>query len=71
MTGVQTCALPICSGYEPLVTYANSVLQDKVIFGSGWPLLPLERSVSEFRALPWKPEVIPKLLGENLLRALQ
>jgi predicted TIM-barrel fold metal-dependent hydrolase len=58
------------SGYEPLVTYANSVLQDKVIFGSGWPLLPLERSISEFRALPWKPEVVPKLMGGNLLRAL-
>jgi hypothetical protein len=59
------------SGYEPLVTYGNSVLQDKLIFGSGWPLLPLQRSVEEFRALPWKAEVISKLLGINLSRALK
>jgi predicted TIM-barrel fold metal-dependent hydrolase len=59
------------SGYEPLLTYGNSVLQDKLIFGSGWPLLPLERSLAEFRALGWKAEVIPKLLGLNALRALE
>jgi predicted TIM-barrel fold metal-dependent hydrolase len=58
------------SGYEPLVTYGNSVLQDKIIFGSGWPLLPMQRSFDEIRALPWRPEVLPKLLGGNARRAI-
>lgn len=58
------------SGYEPFVTYGNSVLQDKLIFGSGWPLLPLRRSLAEMRALPWRPEVLPKILGGNARRAL-
>ena len=59
------------SGYEPFVTYGNSVLQDKLIFGSGWPLLPLRRSLAEMRALPWRPEVLPKILGGNARRALR
>lgn len=58
------------SGYEPLVTYGNGVLRDKLIFGSGWPLLPLRRSVEEMRALPWRPEVLPQIMGENARRAL-
>jgi hypothetical protein len=58
------------SGYEPLFTYGNGVLRDKVIWGSGWPLLSLRRSLEEMRALPWRTEVLPKILGENARRAL-
>lgn len=57
------------SGYEPLFTYGNSVLQDKMIFASSWPLLPLQSYVEEFLSLPWKPEVLPKILRENGMRA--
>jgi predicted TIM-barrel fold metal-dependent hydrolase len=53
------------SGYEPLLTYGNSVLGDKIIFGSGWPLLPLGRTVAEARALPLKPENAARFLSEN------
>jgi hypothetical protein len=53
------------SGYEPLFTYGNGVLQDKVIFGSGWPLLPLEQTLDEIRSLPWRPQVLTKLLWDN------
>jgi hypothetical protein len=58
------------SGYEPLFAYGNGVLSDKVIFGSGWPLIPLRRTIQEMMALPWKPEVLPLLFRENGLRAL-
>jgi predicted TIM-barrel fold metal-dependent hydrolase len=58
------------SGYEPLLTYGNSVLQDKLIFGSGWPLLPMRRSLAEMRALPWRTAVLPKIMGDNAARAL-
>ena len=57
------------SGYESLFTYGNGVLQDKMIFGSSWPLLPLDRYIKEFLSLPWKPEVLPKVLRENGLKA--
>jgi len=56
------------SGYEPLFTYGNGVLQDKMIFGSGWPLLPLEQTLSEIRSLPWRPQVLTKLLWDNAAR---
>lgn len=58
------------TGWEPLLTYGNNVLQDKLIFGTSWPLLPLKRSVQELRALPMKPEVIEKWLGGNLGRLI-
>lgn len=58
------------TGWEPLITYGNNVLQDKLIFGTSWPLLPLKRSIEELRALPIKPEVAEKWLGGNLARLL-
>jgi predicted TIM-barrel fold metal-dependent hydrolase len=58
------------SGYEPLFVYGNGVLRDKMIWGSGWPLLSLKRSLDEMRRLPWKPDVLPKVLGANAERAL-
>ena len=56
--------------WEPLITYGNNVLQDKLIFGTSWPLLPLKRSIEEVRSLPMKPEVIEKWLGGNLARII-
>ena len=40
-----------------------------MIFGSGWPLLPMRQGIAEMASLPWKPEVLPKLFRENGLRA--
>lgn len=57
-------------GWEPLLTYANSVIQDKMLFGTSWPLLPLKRTIEEIRSLPLKPEVIDRWLGGNLARVL-
>ena len=59
------------TGWEPLLTYANSVIADKLIFGTSWPLLPFSRTIEEIRALPLKPEVIEKWLGGNLARLLK
>ncbi|QEX23572.1 amidohydrolase [Hypericibacter adhaerens] len=58
------------SGYEPLLTYGNSVLGDKIIFGSGWPLLPLARTVQEARSLPLKPANMRGFLADNAQRAV-
>lgn len=64
------------SGWSPkyfppqLVRYANSLLQDKVLFGSDYPLLAPDRWLADFAKLPVKDEVRPKILKENAARLL-
>jgi uncharacterized protein len=55
---------------ESLVRYANSLLQDKVMFGSDYPLITPERWLADFETLSIKPEVRPKILLHNALRLL-
>lgn len=64
------------SGWAPkyfppsVVQYANTLIQDKVLFGSDYPLLSPERWLAEFETLPIKPEVRPKILKDNACRLL-
>jgi hypothetical protein len=55
------------TGWEPLLRFGQSTIQDKVLFGSGWFLLgrPPVQVLEEFRALPVKPEVMEKWLWRN------
>jgi len=56
------------TGYETLMQFGNSILQDKVIFGSMWPSLPIKQCVEETSNLPLKPEVKEKWLYKNAAR---
>ncbi len=64
------------SGWSPkyfppqLVRYANTLLQDKVLFGSDYPMLTPDRWLADFAKLPIKPEVAPKILKLNASRLL-
>lgn len=64
------------SGWSPkyfppqLVTYANTLLREKVLFGSDFPLLTPDRWLSDFDTLTIKPEVRPLILRENAARVL-
>ncbi|MFJ9848858.1 amidohydrolase family protein [Streptomyces sp. NPDC101150] len=64
------------SGWSPkyfppqLVHYANSLLQDKVLFGSDFPVLTPDRWLADFDALAIKDHVRPKILKENAARLL-
>ena len=64
------------SGWSPkyfppqLVKYANSLLQDKVLFGSDYPVISPDRWLADFAALPMKEEVRPKILKDNAARLL-
>jgi predicted TIM-barrel fold metal-dependent hydrolase len=58
------------SGYEMLLQYGNSVLQDQIIFGTAYPMMPVERSLAEVDALPLKPGVRQKWLHDNAARLL-
>lgn len=57
------------TGWEPLVVYGNSLLQDRVLWATD-SMLPFDRSLEEARQLPLKPEVMEKWLGENAARLL-
>jgi uncharacterized protein len=64
------------SGWSPkyfdpkLVQHANSILQDKVLFGSDFPVILPERWIHDFDALDIKDSVRPKILKENAVRLL-
>jgi predicted TIM-barrel fold metal-dependent hydrolase len=64
------------SGWSPryfpplLLRYANSLLQDKVLFGSDFPLITPDRWLADFAELDIKPAVRPKILKDNAARLL-
>jgi predicted TIM-barrel fold metal-dependent hydrolase len=64
------------SGWSPkyfppqLVRQANSILREKVLFGTDFPALTPERWLRDFEALDIKPEVRPLILKENARRLL-
>jgi uncharacterized protein len=64
------------SGWSPkyfpaeLVRAANSYLQDKVLFGTDYPLLTPERWLRDFETLDLKPAAKAKILKSNAVRVL-
>ncbi len=64
------------SGWSPkyfppqLLHYANTLLQDKVLFGSDFPFIDPIDWIKAFDQLEIKPEVRPKILKSNAARLL-
>jgi uncharacterized protein len=64
------------SGWSPkyfppqLVKAANSMLRDKVLFGSDFPVIQVDRWRKDFETLEMKPEVVPLIFKENAKRVL-
>jgi uncharacterized protein len=64
------------SGWSPkyfppqLIRYANTLLRDRVLFGSDYPVLTPDRWLADFAALDIKPEVRPLILKDNAARLL-
>jgi predicted TIM-barrel fold metal-dependent hydrolase len=64
------------SGWSPkyfppqLVQYANTLLKEKVLFGTDYPLLTPDRWLADFAKLPIKDEVRPLILKWNAARLL-
>ena len=65
------------SGWSPryfppiLVQYANTLLKDKILFGSDYPVMSPERWMADFEKLAIKPEVRPLILKENAAKLLK
>jgi len=64
------------SGWSPkyfpanLIQYANTLLKDKVLFGSDYPVITPDRWLDDFERIAIKPEVRPLILKENAVRLL-
>ena len=64
------------SGWSPkyfppqLVQYANTLLKDRILFGSDFPLITPDRWMKDFAEAGFKPEVQPLILKENAMRLL-
>ena len=65
------------SGWSPkyfppiLVQYANTLLKDKILFGSDYPVMDPVRWMEEFDKLPIKPEVRPLIMKQNAAKLLK
>ena len=53
-----------------LVQYANTLLKDRVLFGSDYPLITPERWMKDFDEAGFKDKVKPLILKENAKRLL-
>lgn len=64
------------SGWRPkyfppiLLQYANTLLRERVLFGSDWPMITPEGWLAEFADLPIRDAVRPKILKDNAARLL-
>jgi len=64
------------SGWSPryfppqLVQYANTLLRERMLFGSDFPLITPERWLADFEKAGFRPEVAPLILKHNAMRLL-
>lgn len=58
------------SGYEPLLQYGRTLLKEKMIFGSAFPMMPVEMAVDEVRDLGLDPATEAGWLHDNCARFL-
>ncbi|UUT36571.1 amidohydrolase family protein [Microbacterium elymi] len=64
------------SGWSPkyfpaeLVRYANSLIKDRVLFGSDFPLITPDRWRRDAEQAAFKPEVLPGIMKDNAVRLL-
>ena len=56
---------------ENLIQYASTLLQDKVLFGSDYPVITPDRWLRDFATVPFRDEARPKILIENAKRLLK
>lgn len=64
------------SGWSPkyfppnLIQYANTLLKEKMLFGSDYPLITPDRWLADFEKIAIRDEVRPLILKENAVRLL-
>lgn len=58
------------TGWDPLLVYGNGLLQDRLLWGSNWPMIEPKESMEWIRKFPLKEDVKDKWLGGNAARLL-
>ncbi|MFQ6755160.1 amidohydrolase family protein [Cereibacter sphaeroides] len=58
------------SGYEPLLQYGRTLLKEKIIFGSAFPMMPVETALAELDALGLDADTRRLWLHDNAARLL-
>lgn len=58
------------AGMHDYLDAANGFMQDRFIYGSAYPLAPIEQYAHWFRGLPFKPEVLHKITYQNAAQLL-
>lgn len=58
------------SGYEGLVTYGKSVLKDQIVFGTSYPMQPIDRAYDEAKNLRLPEDVMERWLFLNAKKLL-
>jgi uncharacterized protein len=65
------------SGWSPkyfppqLIQYCNTLLKDRVLFGSDFPLITPQRWIKDANEAGFKPAVMPGILKDNAVRLLK
>jgi predicted TIM-barrel fold metal-dependent hydrolase len=54
-----------------VLQYCNTLLKNKVLFGSDWPMITPERWLSDFERIEIKQNVRPLIVKENAARLLK
>src|SRR5215470_5710769 len=57
--------LPNLPGMDDYLRAANGFMQDQMLFGTAYPFCPLKPYTDWFLSLPWKQEVLEKVLHRN------
>ncbi|WP_101340218.1 amidohydrolase family protein [Cereibacter azotoformans] len=58
------------SGYEPLLQYGRTLLKEKIIFGSAFPMMPVETALAELDTLGLDADTRRLWLHDNAARLL-
>lgn len=53
------------SGYGPLMQYGRTILKDRMIVGTAWPMMPMDRVIDEVRNLPIDSDIADRWLSGN------
>ena len=55
------------SGWEVMHRFMNSVLKEQILYGTDWPVMDHKRTLSEWREMGLKAEVLKNLLVDNAM----
>ena len=58
-------------GVSDYVMAANTFLSERFLISTAYPFIGFREGVEQFKALPFKPEVLPNLLYRNAIKALK